>query len=87
VEAEVELAVAGAGEPVADNVAGRDVDRGGAGVGGERGGGAITYRPLHKLVWGLAAPEGLVLQNDSWVAGVGEHSRRYSHISRSGGLR
>jgi hypothetical protein len=35
----------------------------------------ITYRPLHKLVWGLAEAEGLVLQNDSWVAGVGEHSR------------
>ena len=26
-------------------------------------------------VWGLAEAEGLVLQNDSWVAGVGEHSR------------
>jgi hypothetical protein len=24
---------------------------------------------------GLAEAEGLVLQNDSWVAGVGEHSR------------
>jgi hypothetical protein len=35
----------------------------------------ITYRLLHKLVWGLAEAEGLVLQNDSWVAGVGEHSR------------
>jgi|GEM_PF-6616239 hypothetical protein len=31
----------------------------------------LTYRPLHKLVWGLAEAEGLVLQNDSWVAGVG----------------
>jgi hypothetical protein len=30
---------------------------------------------LNKLVWGLAEAEGLVLQNDSWVAGVGEHSR------------
>jgi hypothetical protein len=35
----------------------------------------ITYCPLHKLVWRLAEAEGLVLQNDSWVAGVGEHSR------------
>ena len=39
-QAEVELAVAGAGEPVADNISGGHVDRGGAGVGGERGGGA-----------------------------------------------
>lgn len=32
---------------------------------------------LNKLVWGLASSEaeGLVLQKDSWVAGVGEHSR------------
>ncbi len=28
-----------------------------------------------QTVWGLAEAEGLVLQNDSWVAGVGEHSR------------
>ena len=41
-EAEVELAVAGAGEPVADNISGGDLDRGGAGVGGERGCGAET---------------------------------------------
>ena len=47
----------------------------------------VTYRPLHKLVWGLAEAEGLGLQNDSWVAGVGEHSRWQSHICRSGGLR
>ena len=40
VEAEVELTVAGAGEPVADNISGGHVDRGGAGVGGERGRGA-----------------------------------------------
>ena len=40
VEAEVELAVAGAGEPVSDNVSGGHVDWGGTGVGGERGGGA-----------------------------------------------
>jgi hypothetical protein len=26
---------------------------------------------------GIAEAEGLVLQNDSWVAGVGEHSRWY----------
>jgi hypothetical protein len=29
----------------------------------------------NKLILGLAEAEGLVLQNDSWVAGVGEHSR------------
>jgi hypothetical protein len=40
VEAEVELTVAGAGESVADNVAGGHIDRCGTGVGGERGGGA-----------------------------------------------
>jgi hypothetical protein len=39
-KAAVELSVAGAGESVADNVAGGHVDRGGTGVGGERGGGA-----------------------------------------------
>ena len=39
-EAEVELAVAGAGEPVSDNVSGGHVDWCGTGVGGERGGGA-----------------------------------------------
>ena len=39
-EAEVELGVAGAGEPMADNISGGHVDRGGAGVGGERGRGA-----------------------------------------------
>jgi hypothetical protein len=40
VETEVELAVAGAREPMAENISGRYVDRGGAGVGGERGRGA-----------------------------------------------
>ena len=40
VEAEVELAVAGAGEPMPDNISGGHVDRGGAGVGGERRRGA-----------------------------------------------
>ena len=40
VEAEVELTVAGTGEPVADNISGGHVDRGGTGVGGERGRGA-----------------------------------------------
>ena len=39
-QAAVELTVAGAGESVADNVAGGHIDRGGAGVGGERSGGA-----------------------------------------------
>jgi hypothetical protein len=42
VEAEVELAVAGSGEPLADNISGRDVYRSAAGVGGEGGGGAET---------------------------------------------
>jgi hypothetical protein len=42
VEAEVELTIAGAREPMADNISGRHVYRGGAGVGGERGGGAET---------------------------------------------
>jgi hypothetical protein len=33
------------------------------------------WRRKLSMVWGLAEAEGLVLQNDSWVAGVGEHSR------------
>jgi hypothetical protein len=40
VQAVVELAVAGAGESVADDLAGGGLDRGGAGVGGKRRSGA-----------------------------------------------
>jgi hypothetical protein len=42
VEAEVELTVAGTGEPMADNNSGGHVDRGGTGVGGERGSGTAS---------------------------------------------
>jgi hypothetical protein len=38
VEAEIELALASAGQPVADHLAGGHLDGGGAGVTGERGG-------------------------------------------------
>ena len=40
VQAMVELAIAGAGEPVADDIAGGGLDGGGAAVGGKRRGGA-----------------------------------------------
>jgi len=43
----VELSVPGAGEPVADNVAGRYVNRGGTGVGGERGSWAESADGTH----------------------------------------
>jgi hypothetical protein len=36
---------------------------------------AGRYQLWVYTVWGLAEAEGLVLQNDSWVTGVGEHSR------------
>ena len=35
-------------------------------------------------IWGLAEAEGLELQNDSWVVGVGEHARWQSHSDRPG---
>jgi hypothetical protein len=43
VEAEIELAIATAGKPVAKRLAGGHLDRGGAGVTGERGG-RLEYR-------------------------------------------
>ncbi len=46
-QAAVELSVAGAGESVADNVAGGHVDRGGSGVGGERSRGAESVDRAH----------------------------------------
>ena len=34
------------------------------------------------MVWRPAEAEGLVLQNDSWVAGLGEHSVPHLQIRR-----
>jgi hypothetical protein len=50
-EAEIELAIASAGKPVADHLAGGHLDGGGAGVTGERGRPiAIPPPVLHGLI-------------------------------------
>ena len=74
VQAEVELAIAGAREPMADNISGGYVDRGGAGVGGERGRGAETIDradPAEDLACGQRADTAQVCQSGAGVGNRG----------------
>ena len=95
-ETEVELAVAGAREPMAVNISGRYVDRGGAGVGGERGRGAEPIDradPAEDLASRQRADTDQVGQsgagvvNRGWMSAAALAMRRPADVSQRPGRR